>query len=238
MALGAMIGTTAVAQRNNKKNITAEGVNDPAAHDILKDVRKNFKAYKSINVEFTYTLENKQEKIKETKKGKALMSGHKYAIDFMGQQVISDGKTTWTYISDAKEVQITDADPKAAESSNPLAIIDKYEKNFRAKLIREENGQYIVDLIPLKTKNFHKIRVYIDKTKMMLTSSEVYDKNGSVYTYKITKMDTKVQTSNKDFIFDKSKYPGVAVVDMREFCAVLAKDVYNLPIICIAGYVG
>lgn len=203
------------AQKGTKKDVTEQGINDPAAHTILKDVRKTLKAQKIFKLYFSYSLENKQENIKDSKKGDILIDGNKYKLNFMGLQITSDGKTVWTYSADNKELQITESDPKENNAANPLALIDKYEKEFRAKLIRQSQTEAVVDLIPLKNRSFHKIRLNINMSTKMPNSSEVYDKNGSVYTYKITKIDNKVKATVKDFTVDPKKYPGVEIIDLR-----------------------
>ena len=55
----------------------------------------------------------------------------------------------------------------------------------------------------------------MDKIKKQVISFMLYDKNGNIFTYKITKYQTDLTITAADFTFDKSKFPGVEVIDMR-----------------------
>ena len=208
-------------QRKEQKETrkTERGIDDPKAHEILSAVRKQLKSYNSLKINFTYLLENKNEKIKDSKKGTILIKGNKYNLNFMGQNAISDGKNVWNFNREAKEVQITEVDPKSTEMMNPIALIDNYEKNFRAKLIREDIDKgvpvMIIDLNPFENRNFHKVRIVIDKAKKTIVYSEIHDKNGTVITFRIDRMQTNVPAPDSEFRFDASKHPGVEIIDMR-----------------------
>ncbi len=221
------------AQRNNPKQQqrreqrkakretvrTQKGADDPKAHNVLKALRNQLKSYTSIRIDFTYLLENKTEKIKDSKKGDILIKGNKYNLNFMGQNSRSDGKNVWNYNKDAKEVQITEVNPDDSETMNPIALIDNYENSYRAKLIREDKEKgvpvMIVDLLPLENRNHHKVRIVSDKAKNTIVYSEIHDKSGSVYTFRVDKMQTNVPAPDGEFMFDAAKHPGVQVIDMR-----------------------
>ncbi len=224
----ATLAISVSAQKNNRREQrkakretvkTEKGVDDPKAHTILSAVREKLKSYTTLKIDFTYLLENKKEKIKDSKKGNILIKGDKYKLDFMGQNSISDGKSVWSYNKENKEVQITEVNPKESEAMNPIAMIDNYEKNYRAKLIREDKEKgvpvMIVDLNPLENRNFHKVRIVSDKAKKTIIYSEVHDKNGSIYTFRVDKMQPNVNAPDSEFTFDTSKYPGVEIIDMR-----------------------
>ncbi|MDR2907323.1 MAG: outer membrane lipoprotein carrier protein LolA [Bacteroidales bacterium] len=206
------------AQKEIKKTERG-GIDDPKAHKVLDAVRKQLKSYTSLKIDFSYLLENKQEKIKDQKKGTILLKNNKYNLTFMGQNSISDGKNVWSYNKESKEVQITEVDPQASEIMNPIALIDNYEKNFRAKLIREDKDKgipvMIVDLNPLRNRNFHKVRIVSDKAKNTIVYSEIHDKNGTIITFRVDKMQPNAPAKDSDFSFDVAKFPGVEVIDMR-----------------------
>ena len=82
-------------------------------------------------------MENKAENINESKDGTIYIKGDKYNLDISGQNVISDGKTIWTYIKDADEIHINNVNPDD-ESLSFNKLLTNYNKDFRSKLIREE----------------------------------------------------------------------------------------------------
>ncbi len=194
-------------------------VNDQKANTILQNLADKMKSYSSMKIEFTYILENKAEKINQSKTGVITVKGDKYYLNISGQRIISDGKTVWTYIPDADEVQINNVNPDDENAINPAKLLTNYNQNYRAKLIKEFNSggtiTQVIDLIPLKGKAFFKIRINVDKNKLQILSTEIYNKNGSTYSYKVTKFTPNLKTLDSEFVFKPSEFPGVEINDMR-----------------------
>lgn len=193
-------------------------VKDPKATALLDEVSAKTKAYKSVKADFTYTMENKQAKINEEKKGTLTLSGDKYRLNVAGQVVICDGKTIWTYIGESNEVQVNNLDNKD-DALTPSKLLTSYNANYKSRIIKD-NSQTdpnieMIELTPNVSKNFNKAVVGIDKTKKQVKSFSLYDKNGNIFTYKILKFQTDLPVNPSDFTFDKTKYPGVEVIDMR-----------------------
>jgi outer membrane lipoprotein carrier protein len=195
-------------------------VDSKKAKEILDGVCLQTKTYSTIEIEFTYTMENKKQNLKEVKKGSACMKGDKYWLSFSGQVIQSDGKTSWTYIKDANEVQINNIDPNDDQSMNPAKLLTSYDKSFTPKFIKEEaragKTLQILDLTPLKGRSYFKIRLEIDKVKKQIVNAIVYDKNGtSTYTYSVIKFVTNTTIPDSKFIFNKADHPGVEITDLR-----------------------
>jgi outer membrane lipoprotein carrier protein len=191
---------------------------DPKATALLDEVSAKTKSYKSIKAEFSYTMENKQAKINEEKKGSLLLSGDKYRLTVAGQVVICDGKTIWTYIEESNEVQINNLNNKD-DALTPSKLLTSYSDNFKSKIIKDNNQNdpnlETLELIPNTSKSFTKAIIAIDKTKKQVKSFSLSDKNGNIFTYRISKFTTDLPVNPTDFSFDKSKFPGVEVIDMR-----------------------
>jgi outer membrane lipoprotein-sorting protein len=73
----------------------------------------------------------------------------------------------------------------------------------------------IVDLLSKKGENYFKVRLTIDKVKQYIISTEIYNKNGSTYMYKISKFLSNLKIADSEFIFKVSDFPSVEVNDMR-----------------------
>jgi outer membrane lipoprotein-sorting protein len=195
---------------------------DTKARTILDGVCQKTKSYTTIEIEFSYTMENKKASVHETKTGSATMKAEKYWLSFAGQTIISDGKTQWTYIKDNNEVQVNNVDPNDDQSMNPSKLLTSYDKSFTPKFIKEEardgKNLQILDLTPIKGRSYYRIRVEIDKTQKQIVNSIVYDKNGTTtYTYSVTKFTPNKTIPDSKFAFDVNdpKYKGVEVIDMR-----------------------
>ena len=95
-----------------------------------------------------------------------------------------------------------------------------YEKGFKTKYKGEkkENGKdlQLIELFPEDNKkNYIKILISIVKADKYVNSAQVYDKNGNIYTYSITKFSPDAAVTDDTFTFNKAKFPGVEVVDLR-----------------------
>jgi outer membrane lipoprotein-sorting protein len=190
---------------------------DTKSKPILEKLSNQIKSYNSFKAEFTYTLENKEQKIKENKKGTLFVKGAKYKVDFANQLVFCDAKNIWIYIKDANEVQIKDI-PTNDDAITPTNIFTIWQKGFKSKYIKEElyNGitSIFIDLVPLKGKSYYKIRLIINKAQNQISSIIIYEKKGSTFTYTINKFNS-LPLNDSIFIFKKSDYPKVEEVDMR-----------------------
>lgn len=193
--------------------MTVVAQNDKA-RSILDDVSAKTKAFKSIKIEFTYKMENPGQNINESFSGTLFSKGDSYKLLFSGQEVISDGKTVWTYLKDAAEVQVNVAS-KDDDSFTPTNLLSTYSDNFKAKLLNENSKQYTVELTPVQKKNFNKVKVVIDKAKKIVNSLTIFDKNGSTYTYTVKKFETDAPFKDSMFTFKTEDHPGVDVIDMR-----------------------
>jgi outer membrane lipoprotein carrier protein len=191
---------------------------DQKASALLDEVSAKTKSYKSIKVEFSYTMENKQAKINEEKKGTLLLSGDKYRLTAASQVVICDGKTIWTFLEESNEVQVNSLDNKD-DALTPSKLLTSYNTNFKSKIIKDKNQTdpniETIELLPNVVKSFNKAVIAVDKTKKQIRSFSLFDKNGNTFTYKISRFVTDTPVSPADFTFDKTKFPGVEVIDMR-----------------------
>lgn len=197
--------------------VQAQG--DKKAKDILSGVSSKYRSYKSMKADFSYTLENPTAKIKETQSGSIVLSGAKYRLAIAGQEVICDSKTIWTYMKEAKEVQVNTVDPTEG-GIKPNEIFTMYEKGFLYKFVDEKKVagklQQNIELTPTdKSKNFFKIKLTVDKASKQIVKSVIFEKTGNRYTYAIKEFTPNYAVNAGTFMFDVKKYPGVEVVDLR-----------------------
>ena len=125
---------------------------DTKAEEILKGVSNKYKTYKSVKATFVITVENPKDKTKDVQKGTICLKGNKYKLEVAGQDIISDGKTRWTYVKDANEVQI-DNQKTDENSITPSNVFTMYEKGFLFKFIGEQKEKgmvyQLVELVPV-----------------------------------------------------------------------------------------
>jgi outer membrane lipoprotein carrier protein len=192
---------------------------DPKALETLDAMSKKYKAIPAFEANFSYILTNEVEKVNEEFKGKVTVKGDKFRMVLPEQEVINNGTTTWTYLPEAKEVNIDNYDPNSDEV-NPSKIYDIYKKNFKYLYLEDktEGGVLceVIDLVPeKKDAQYFKIRMNISKKDKSIQSWTMFDKAGNKYKYSITKFNPNVTIADTFFTFDPKKYPGVEVIDLR-----------------------
>jgi outer membrane lipoprotein-sorting protein len=207
------------SQNQKSQNDSYQSV-DPKAKQILDQVSAKTKSYKSIEAEFSISLNNKQEKVNDTKKGKIFIKNNKYKIDLTASTIYYDGKTQWTYMKDPNEVNISTPDPNDDNSLNPAKIFIVYEKGFKIKFINEKfeknHALYEIELYPIDIKKeFSRITLQIDKDKMQIFSMKRFGRDGTDYYIEIGKFEVNKEMDESLFLFDKAKYPKVEINDMR-----------------------
>lgn len=194
--------------------------NDPAAKKILDDVSNKFKTYKTVQANFTYKVEDANGKTMSSKTGTIWMKGTKYKIVFGGQEIYSDGKTSWSYDKSAKEVTINNVDASGNGITPAKLFTNFYDNDFLYMLNGEKKvgGKTIqeIEMTPTdKSKNFHKVYLQVDKNAKTIYSTKVLEKAGNRYTYTVSNMKTNGTMNDAIFVFDKKKYPGIEEVDLR-----------------------
>lgn len=204
LLLTLVLAGTAQAQNNSQK--------------ILDELANRTNAAKNIQVGFSYEMENTDADIHEATEGSLVVSGNKYLLKIAGQEIICDGKTIWTYIADADEVQINEVDEE--ESFSPTKLLSSYTDDYDASLEKEysENGHkyYLMKLKPKdKDSGFDYVHLKIEKEKMQLAAFILYDFDNNVFSYIIKEYLTDIALEENAFTFDETKYPDVDVIDMR-----------------------
>ena len=196
------------------------GKNDVAAKKILDGVSAKFKSFKTITAKFNLKIENSAGKVQGTKSGVVNLKGTKYRINVTGQEIYSDGNTSWTYDKSSNEVQISKVERSAGTITPQKMFTNFYDKDFLYKTNPDVKvgGKLMqeIELTPIdKSKPFFKVLVNVDKATQTIRQTKVFEKNGNRYTYSVVSMQTNTGLPDALFVFDAKKYPKVEVVDLR-----------------------
>lgn len=199
----------------------ANAQTDAKAKTILAQVSQKYRSYNIIKADFILTIDNPAAKIKQTQAGSVFVKSktNKYKMSIKDQELISDGKTQWTYQKQDKEVQVSDVD-NSQNSINPAQIFTIYERGFKYLYIGDgkinNRPTYTIDISPEDTKrSFFKVRLSIDKGNKTISNAIIFDKSGARYTYLIKTFTPNVKVAESIFTFNPKNYPGVEVVDLR-----------------------
>ena len=195
------------------------GQYDAKALETLDAMSKKYKSIPAFEANISYTLTNDVEKVNEEFKGKITVKGDKYRLVLPEQEVINNGTTMWTYLPEAKEVNIDNYDPNSDEI-NPSKIYEIYKKNFKYLYLADKTEGGVlceeIDLVPeKKDAQYFKIKMFISKKDKSIQSWTMFDKSGNRYKYTISKFNPNSSVADAFFSFDPKKYPGVEVIDLR-----------------------
>lgn len=196
--------------------------NDPQAKKILDKIRKKYEGYKTLEAGFSLTIEVPQQP-KEVQKGTVGQEGDKFRLDMDQQMIVNDTKTTWVYLKKSNEVQINNTDAGAADQDflTPRQLLSRYQKGdyLYAVVDKTTEGGKVLTQIEFKPKDkkseYSKLRIAVDEKAGSIQSVKAFGKDGSRYTFAITRFSPNKKFGADYFTFDPRKYAGVRVEDLR-----------------------
>lgn len=199
--------------------VTVSHAQDAKAKGILETASKKMNSLKTLKANFALKLVGNGGKVRDTKKGTFLMKGQKYHIQLTGQDIICDGKTVWTYIKEANEVQVSNYNPSEQTISPTKLFTNFYDKEYSYRYVgsRSVAGKPcdVIELVPVsKGKQFTKVELAIDKAGT-IAGGNIFEKNGNQYQYEVSGFTANAALPDTQFTFDAKAHPGVEVVDLR-----------------------
>ena len=213
--------TGVMAQK--KKTIGSSNVgseSDPEVKVLLEKARKKYESLKSMEADFTLTIELAEHK-PELQKGTMYQQGDKFRVKLQSQEVICDGKSTYVFLKKNNEIQINDADTNNdANSLSPKALLKLYQQgNFKYYVSgkSKEAGKDVtqVEVVPNdKNVEYSKLRVSVDKDNQIV-SLKSFNRDGSKYTLVLTNLKANKGVAAKNFVFDKAQFPNAHIEDLR-----------------------
>jgi outer membrane lipoprotein carrier protein len=198
----------------------AQATNDPDAKKVLDGVSAKFKTYKTVKSTFTFKTESSAGKTLSSKNGTVWIKGSKYKVTIVGQEIFCDGINVWNYDKSSNEVTITKFDNNGSSLTPQKMFTNFYDKDFLYKLNGEKKqGAKTIQEIELtptdKTKTYHKVYLYIDKTGKTINTTKVIEKDQTKHSIIVNTFIPNGAIDDSQFVFDAKKYPGVEVVDNR-----------------------
>ena len=182
------------------------------ADALIRLMVNQMKSHK--NVEMTYKYQIGTEGLTtEPQQGKAWLQGEAYKVEMVEQQMISDGKTIWTYLVDDEEVMVSDA--SEGTDNTPLKLLTSLDKNYAATLTgMDAQGNATIELANPKGQ-YRRVTLRANASKLSINSLDVYMEDGTKLIITMDEMKYDQELGEKFFTFDAKKYPNVDVIDMR-----------------------
>lgn len=193
---------------------------DKKATAILDEMSKKYQTMKSFSASFTYGVEGTNAKLTESYKGDVTVKGAKFRLKMLGQEVFTNGKELYSYTKETNECQVSDFNPADMDALSPTKIYSIYKKGYKYVFVEEvKEGSQLYEVVELspedKGSKVAKVQIKVDKKDKSVKSWKVWDKNGKRTVFRVDKFMPNAPADDKIFTFDKKKYPGVEVVDLR-----------------------
>ncbi len=194
---------------------------DPKSKAVVDQLIAKSKSWTSFEADFVSVLVNNAGKLNVKQEGNVRVKGKLFNLALTDNTVINDGKAIWTYSKKSNEVTISDPADMDKEL-DPTKLFTIYEQGFKSQFVEEKKAadgtmEQVLKLFPLEPgkKPYHTVIMTIDKAKVQPKVVKVLYKDGNEVTYTLKKFTPNVDLYESVFTFDKSKYPGVEVNDVR-----------------------
>lgn len=201
---------------NGQQGETYKEKSDPEATKILKNLKKIYGGYDGLSIDYELELEYGEDK--EIQKGNIYQKGDKYRIDNNGNIIINDGEKVLMYIKKQNELQVNDIFEGEEPPFTPAKILnmDENDKEFVYVITGEDSKGYKIEFKPLdRDSEIMKIRIEVNKAQTEISSVKIFSDDGSRMTF-IIKEIKNVKETSASFKFDKSQYPGIQEIDLRD----------------------
>lgn len=196
-------------------------VTDAKAKALLDKVKKQYDGYSALESNFKVEYKLAEQPKSETMSGKIYQQGDNFRAEMGKDFVIGNGKIIWQKAENV--VQIKSASSKDADDlMTPKSLMRMYEKkefSFGVTGEAAEGWSKKATILTGKPNNrrseFTKITIAIDQKTNHIVSVTAFGRDQS--RSKVT-LEPPVLNQNYNasmFTFDKSKYPGVKIQDLR-----------------------
>lgn len=184
---------------------------DVKAKTLLNEVSEKVKAYKNIDLDFKYELNNVSENINQETKGSVIIEGDKYVLNVLGITRIYDGKTLYNISPEDEEVTISSENTDEEGTITPSKMLSFYEYGYTYKMdiLQNVKGRKIqyVKLNPIDSDSEIKhVLLGIDATTKHIYNLIEIGKSGITTTLTVNSFKTNQSISETLFTFDSSKY--------------------------------
>lgn len=186
--------------------LTSNAQDNRIAEKILDKVSVFLSNPEGVRIDFT-----------GSENGYLIMKGEKFYLNNQSIQSWYDGKTQWSYLTDNEEVNISSPTKEEIQAISPYHLLKRYKSDYtyiyigqskrKGKLVHEINLTSKSDII-----NDINLIISDDNKPVAIL---FYRNNKLMSEVNITSLQTDSKIDDKQFRFDKTKYPQVEIIDLR-----------------------
>lgn len=193
---------------------------DATSKPIVTELTNKLKSAKSIKANFVTLYNNAKGDTKSTMKGSFITKENKYVINMNTHKVYNNGVDVYTYLVNAKEVQVSKYVANNDIISPASLFSGNFVKDFTYKYLGEKSiGGRKVHQIEFKPKvansSYTRLELFIDVATSEISGGNVYEKNGNFYSISIAGLNMKSNVPDSEFTLDIKKLQGVEVIYLK-----------------------
>lgn len=182
------------------------------AKNLLDTVAHTMNAAENLQFEFTYILENQQEKIRQETEGTVTVAKEKYRLDMTDVQQLFDGVQLYTVVPDNEEITISSPEDNEDVAINPSELMYFYTEGYDYHWDIQQNvlGRKIqfVKLIPTtENPDIDYLLLGIDVAQSTIYRLIEIGKNTTRTTLTLNNVVQNLSLPSNYFTFDASQYP-------------------------------
>lgn len=187
------------------------GIAGETADQVLKKCASSINGANGLTASFTMTYGN--QKLSGTLKS----SGKKFVLLTNSSSTWYDGKNMWTYNAQNKETTLMIPNASEVADANPLSLVNSYSTHFTAAYAKTQTkGSKTIVLTPKsKQTGYKSVHVTVPDGTNYPSKLIVVPSSGQRVTITISNVKTSQKLPPSTFVYPKSKYPKVEIVDLR-----------------------
>jgi outer membrane lipoprotein-sorting protein len=205
-----LIICTAISQSSNNGSEKSK--------EILEKVSTSYQSKKTIKFNFELTILS--EDINENQSGYALLENDKFYYKTEEREVISDGKTVWTYIPEDNECYI-DLLEDLENSINPNEIFTIWKEGFKFQYMKKSmvnnEGIHEIKMFPENPSEskYHTLIMEVNENQATIEQATIKSKDGVTIKFKILELVANPKLDSDTFYWNKDNYPNIDEIDNR-----------------------
>ena len=193
---------------------TASSGQDPEARAVMNRLQEKFDEIEAFSARFKQTLDADYAGSSTTVRGTIILSGDKYRIETEGQTVLTDGTTTWVYVTEDNQVIINDY-VEDEGTFTPAHFLDERTERYDASFAEEVSAESYVVRLSTKSPDTYieSATLWIDKQDYTVSRIDVVDVNRASIRFEMSDVNLSPRIDEDTFTFQPAE--GVEVVDLR-----------------------
>jgi len=186
---------------------------------VLEKTSQVYAGWGGVHVKFTMHVFYEKNGVSENSEGTIQMKKNKFVLTTPDMTTWFDGTTQWTYMPHSDEVNIITPSGDDLRILNPMMLLQDYKKDYNVSPTGESTSvnakpAFDITFTPKKKDAIEKIDIQIEKNTSLPAKLVIFMRNQIRITVIINELKAG-NLSDEFFVFPKTSYPDVTVIDLR-----------------------